>query len=103
MDHEQRVSACIRQMPFLWLAVPDEPSKTSDRAVIECNSIAPLAGTTGNQPFDPPSSGWLGLYSPQLKIRNSGLWNVDHVGDQGKPHYYDSDFLRVMAKHVEAL
>jgi hypothetical protein len=71
------VSAYLGEMTVLWLAVPDEPGPTSDRAVIERNSIALLSN--GLRPTDPPSESWLGLHSSRHEIRDSGLWNLNHV------------------------
>ena len=67
-------------MTVLWLAVPDEPGPQSLRATIERNSIALLSNE--RRPHDPPSDGWLGRYSLKPEIRQSGLWNVNHV-DEG--------------------
>ena len=46
LDHERRVSEYIRDLPFLWADVGDEPSPQSDRAYLERNTIA-LVATTG--------------------------------------------------------
>lgn len=40
---ERRVSAYIREQPFLWVNVDDEPSKESDRRYVEQNAIALLS------------------------------------------------------------
>jgi hypothetical protein len=87
---EVEVSRYIGAMPFLWLAV----SGWADRAYIERNSIALLSCLTGG--LDPPSASWLGHYAQPSKIRNSGLWNINHVNDQYKPEY-----LRRLAQLVD--
>ena len=46
-DHERRVSTVIRAMPFLWLAIDDEPGPNSLRGLIERNSIALLSNYLG--------------------------------------------------------
>lgn len=93
---EQMVSQYIRSMPFLWVAVEDPPGRNSDRKVIEANVIG-LLSNRGRPPIDPPSAGWLGHWSVNPAVRESGLWNVDHV-DEG----YDPAFLHLLEKYVEA-
>ena len=43
---EREVSRYIGSMPFLWLAVPTKPDGSSDRGIIERNSIALLSCLT---------------------------------------------------------
>lgn len=95
LNLERRVSDYIRELPFLWVAVDDEPGPESDRAYLERNAIA-LASNYGKEPIDPRGDGWLGTNSPSEKIRGSGLWNVNHVDES-----YDPDFLARLAKAVE--
>ena len=52
LEMERRVSDYFRQLPFLWVDVPDEPSPGSDRAYIERNAIA-LESNYGKAPIDP--------------------------------------------------
>lgn len=91
--HEQLVSAHIGRMSILWVEVPDEPGRDSLRAYIERNAIALLSN--GLNPLDPPSDDWLGSHSPYPEIVRSGLWNLNHVGEQ-----YDAEFLRVLHEFV---
>lgn len=93
---ECAVSAQIRAMPFLWLAVDDAPTPASDRGVIEVGSVA-LLSNLARPPIDPPSAGWLGRHSTRPAIRESGLWNVNHV--QASP---DGEFLPVMRTYAQA-
>ena len=93
-DLERKVSEYIGAMSLLWLAVGDEPGPTSDRAFIEQNSIALLAGASG--PIDLPTPSWLGRHSTQDAIRDGGLWNVNNVRDE-----YDPRFLEIMALYVD--
>ncbi len=80
---ECEVSRVIGNMPFLWLSIQDEAGPQSLRGFIEQNSIALLSNY--NKPrLDPPSQGWLGHHSDRQRVRESGLWNSNHV-DQ-KPH-----------------
>jgi hypothetical protein len=90
---EHRVSRYIRDMPFLWVAVLDEPGPSSDRGVLETNSIALLS--TQGMLVDPPRKDWLGHDAPSRAISRSGLWNVDHVGER-----YDPAFLGRLEEYV---
>lgn len=89
---EQAVSSYIRAMPFVWLEVPDAPGPASLRAYIEANAIG-LLSNRGREPVDPPSSSWLGRHADADAIRESGLWNVNHVDRECDP-----DFLNPFAK-----
>jgi hypothetical protein len=87
---EREVSRHIGSMPFLWLAVPTRPDGSSDRGYIERNSIALLSCLTDGP--DKPSTSWLGHHASSSKVRQSGLWNSDHVDE-----HYDSGFLHLLA------
>ena len=91
---EQEVSQYIRTMPFLWLAVDDPPTKHSDRKVIEANAIA-LLSNYRRVPMDPASSRWLGCWADREAVRNSDLWNVDHVAEE-----YNPAFLPLLQRYV---
>ena len=82
---EEQVSRYIGAMPCLFLAVDDDPGPTSMRGYIERNSIGLLSADPS---LDPPSFQWLGRHCPREKVRQSGLWNQNHVS-QG----YESQFL----------
>lgn len=84
--HEKRVSEHIGAMPVLWVNVPDEPDRQSDRAYIERNAIALLSNQL--DPIDGASRKWLGSFSPRSEIRESALWNLNHVRED-----YDLQFL----------
>ena len=71
---EERVSHVIGRMPFVWLAIQDEPGPASLRGYIERNAIA-LLSNYGKPAIDPPSPGWLGHKCNRDKVRQSGLWN----------------------------
>jgi hypothetical protein len=91
---ERAVSKHIGEMRVLWLAIDDESSPASDRAYLERNIIGLLSGRTSA--IDPPSKAWLGLSSPNSIIRNSGLWNLDHIDFQ-----YDPGFLSVLKQYID--
>ncbi|MCJ7555572.1 MAG: hypothetical protein MUP90_01510 [Gammaproteobacteria bacterium] len=84
---EQMVSAEIGAMPFLWLAINDEPGPESLRGYIERNAIA-LLSNYGKHRIDPPSEAWLGNFCERERVRHSGLWNPSHVTET-----YDPAFL----------
>lgn len=88
LEMERRVSDYLRELPFLWVDVDDEPGPESDRAYLERNAIA-LMSNYGKSSIDPRSSGWLGNDSPSQKIRESGLWNVNHVDESYDPAFLD--------------
>jgi hypothetical protein len=88
-DLEQRVSAYIGGMPFLWLAIEDDAGPNSCRSFIERNAIA-LLSDQGKPALDPPSHGWLGHYSDRERVRTSGLWNQNHVEETCDPAFLDT-------------
>lgn len=94
---ERAVSAVIWKMPFLWLAVDDEPGPTSLRGMIERNAIA-LLSNYNRRALDPPSSQWLGLKCDRERVRGSGLWNSNHVDES-----YDPSFLDELERLVSAM
>tara|TARA_R110002049_G_scaffold198475_5_gene368491 strand:+ start:1413 stop:2672 length:1260 start_codon:yes stop_codon:yes gene_type:complete len=91
---ELTVSEHIGRMSIAWLEVPDPASADSDRAYLERNFIALLAGKIG--PLDLPSGSWLGRWSRREAIPYSGLWNVNHVYDD-----FDSHSLDVFEEYVK--
>jgi hypothetical protein len=89
---ERRVSTYIREQPFLWVDLDDEPGADSDRARLERNAIA-LLSDAGGRPADPRADGWLGRYSRSPEIRQSGLWNVNHVAEN-----HEEEFLELLER-----
>ncbi len=77
---EHAVSECIGSMPFLHVDADDESGPQSIRKTIEANSITLLSqvGIAGSL-ADPPSADWLGQFCGHEAVRQSGLWNVQHV------------------------
>jgi hypothetical protein len=92
-QHEQHVSDYIAQLPVLWLAVPDEASPSSERSIIERNTIALLSRDAQLSAALP--TGWLGEHSPRREIRGSRLWNLNYVDDE-----YDPGFLALLERSV---
>ncbi len=93
-EMEREVSQIIRDMPVLWINVSDRASPDSDRAYLERNLIALVAGATG--PVDLPTTNWLGNWSSRDAIPTSGLWNVNYVQDS-----YDPFALDVLERYIE--
>jgi hypothetical protein len=91
---ERRVSAYIRDQPFLWIDIDDDPGPDSDRAAVERNAIA-LLSSAGTRPIDPRADDWLGRHSRSRTLRASGLWNVAHTDEA-----YDPGFLDRLARAV---
>lgn len=94
---ETTVSDVIGKMPFLWLAIEDKAGAESLRGYIERNSIALLSHCC--EPIlDKPSKNWLGYWCNRQKVRQSGLWNQNHVSE-----IYDPIFLIKFRKLVEKM
>lgn len=93
-DWERKVSEYVGAMTVLWVDVPDEPGPSSLRAIIERNAIALLSNRFA--PIEPAGVDWLGIYSTRDGIRQSSLWNLNHV-DQT----YDPQFLDYLEAAVE--
>jgi IS5 family transposase len=89
---ESKVSAYLGDLTVTHLPILDAASADSDRSYIEMNSISLL---TGGGALDVPSPHWLGNSSPTAQIRESGLWNVNYVGE-----LYDRDFLSVFEELI---
>jgi hypothetical protein len=86
---ERQVSQVVGNMRFLWLAIEDEAGRDSRRRSIERNSIA-LLSNFDKPALDPPSQGWLGHHSDRERVRKSGLWNQNHVGEALDPSFLDT-------------
>lgn len=97
MALEEAVSLYIGQMDFVVLAVDDEPGPRSERAFVERNSIA-LLSNYARPPLDGASAGWLGRRCGREKVRQSGLWNTQHVDAA-----YDSSFMENMRTLMEEM
>jgi hypothetical protein len=97
IDLEREVSKVICAMPFLWIDIDDEPGAGSQRGYIERNSIA-LLSNYGKPPLDQASPDWLGLSCDRAKVRQSGLWNSNHVDEA-----YDPAFLIQLERAVERM
>ena len=83
-------------MTVMFLDVPDDPGPLSARGVIERNSIALLSSY--NKAASDQSSNWLGQYSGRESVRQSGLWNNNHVNEK-----YDVNFIKILSQNVEQM
>lgn len=93
---EREVSKTIGAMRFLWLSIDDEPGDQSERGYIERNAIA-LLSNYGKELLDPASSTWLGRCCNRPRVRESHLWNNNHVDED-----YNSSFLDRLDAAVRA-
>lgn len=91
---ECEVSRVIGAMPFLCLSIDDNAGPTSTRGFVERNSIA-LLSNMGKEPLDAPSPEWLGHRCDRTRVRESGLWNNNHVDEA-----YDPRFLSIFEELV---
>jgi len=91
---EHAVSLHLGAMKVIWIEIGDEPAPTSMRGRIERNTIALLSNM--NASLDASSLSWLGLHSHRHLVRNSGLWNQNHVEDE-----YDPKFLNDLEHLIE--
>jgi hypothetical protein len=85
---EVAVSAVIGDMDVLWVEVDDPAGPDSLRGWIETNAIG-LLSNRARPAIDPPSQGWLGRHARAAAIRESGLWNVNHVDGSYEPAFLD--------------
>jgi hypothetical protein len=63
-------------------------SSLSRRGYIERNSIA-LLSKYNKPPLDPPAEAWLGRHCNRERVRQSGLWNSNHVDENYDPAFLD--------------
>jgi hypothetical protein len=94
---EGKVSRYIGDMPFLFVGVEDAAGPASARRIIERNAIA-LLSNYGRPALDPLSTGWLGRHCDRARVRESGLWNNNHVDET-----YDSEFLSALSYHMDRM
>jgi hypothetical protein len=95
IEHEIKVSAYIKELPFLVIKIDNR----DDRKFLEDNLIALLSNINRRQSDPPcpddPSRHWLGRHSCRPLVRSSGLWNNQGVQDTNDPN-----FLELLAKYI---
>ena len=62
------------------------PDPASRRGYIERNAIG-LLSDFDRVSYDRPSRGWLGSHCARPKVRQSGLWNQQHVEESHDPAF----------------
>ena len=91
-NHRYRVAKSLgaEEIPVIWLEIDDEPGPDSLRGYIERNSIALLSNYhRSNNPIDPPSESWLGQWAKSGKVKQSGLWNSNHVDENFNENLFE--------------
>lgn len=83
------VTKKIAAMPFLWLAIGDEPGPNSRRGYIERNAIG-LLSNYQRPTLDAPTKTWLGHACNRPDVCASGLWNQEHVDRIHEPAFLDT-------------
>ena len=91
---EVTVSRYIGDLPFLFVAAEDDAGPSSVRGTIERNSIA-LLSNYHREAIDGASPAWLGRCSGRERVRESGLWNNNHVDEA-----YDPGYLVILERAV---
>lgn len=83
---ERTVTEYLRGLEVVWLGIDDEPGPESMRGVVERGSIALLAEAfrSGHISAGPD---WLGRYSDRPAVRDSALWNQNHVYEAWSPSF----------------
>ena len=83
-DVEDHITRTIGAMSVTWRVVD---VARSDRLRLEKNLIGLFSNYHGGA--DPASTGWLGSFHRDERIRQSGLWNVEHVKREYEPGLLD--------------
>lgn len=91
MPVEGSVSEYLSRLEVVYVAVDDEPGKKSARGAIERGAISLLAEGMRRGLIE-AGENWLGRWSRRKTVRESGLWNQNHVGEP-----WSEDFLEVLA------
>ena len=77
MAVEKEVTRILRQkFSFRLIEIPDEMQRMGKQGL-----EGALIGTLASCGQCGPSVGWLGRYSPDLRICESGLWLIQHLKD----------------------
>jgi len=88
-------SYTLTQLDFAWIAVPD--TDFLDEAERKGTALLSNYHRQGRTAIDPPSANWLGHFSHQAKVRQSGLWSCHYVTDQVDPDTSWLDRLEQLA------
>jgi len=101
---ELMVSEYIRKCEFTVLEVPGESHANNDRSFIEANAIALLSNYGRDEKGAFVSSNWLGKYSGDDRLVQSGLWNKVGVFRDVHPEFLDrfEAFVNAMGDYTKA-
>lgn len=101
-QHEIRVSAYIRELPFLIIRTDPDPDPNNHRKYLETNMIALLSNINRRSAVPPcaeePSTAWLGRFAANQKIGESGMWNSRDVKTQ-----YDPGFFGLLEHYIDRM
>lgn len=81
----------------VWLTSADVPGRLSSRGLIERNVIA-LLSNCSKRAIDAPLAEWLGNHCDRERVRQSRMWNNNHVDER-----CDARFLSAMGQYVECM
>lgn len=84
---EIQVSKYIGSLQVLFIEIADVAGPASKRAYFERQAVALMS--QDEVVLDPPSSQWLGHWSPKPEIRASGLWNIHHIATHADLSFVD--------------
>jgi hypothetical protein len=80
-DIESRITKILRQQfSFRFIIVDNQTERIGSKGL-----ESSLIGTVSHCELCKPSDNWLGCFVPkkQIKIKNSGLWLIHHLGSKG--------------------
>jgi hypothetical protein len=95
---EQEVSKYLSRLRVFCLPLSGPASKSSIRSRVEAAIIGVL--TQDGMALERPTQNWLGLNSTRSEIRESGLWNLQHLGVAPDKKAFESA-LRVLTRDGE--
>lgn len=82
------MTSYLADLLVTYVPILDEPGPDSLRGFIERNAIGVLSN--GTVPGFEASDRWLGRYAPSNAVRESGLWNVRHIGDPVEQPFWEA-------------
>ena len=91
-EHEERVTRYLADLLVTYVPVLDDPGPNSMRGFVERNAIGMLSD---RRLGSAATAGWLGRHAPAKAVRESGLWNVRHIGDP-----VDDEFMEALERLV---
>ncbi|MGB2697923.1 MAG: hypothetical protein WBD28_08735 [Candidatus Zixiibacteriota bacterium] len=83
IDKEKRIESTITRIlrerfSFRFIVIESQTERMGSKGL-----ESSLIGTVSHCKLCTPSNGWLGHFSPQKRIKNSGLWLVQHIDSEG--------------------